>query len=103
MLILKLWFVGRMNAPKIVDIDHNSTLMNTIDSIMTNCETVDRIFVYVAFSEGRILITNDESDIVKRRVPLKKKTKRSRRTLRPRGGGQIRYSDFDGSTPTTLD
>ena len=84
LLILRLWFVERINARKIVDVDHNSTLMNTIDSIMTNCETVDRIFVYVAFSDGRILITNDESDIVERRVPLKNKTKQLRRTLRPR-------------------
>ena len=38
LLVLRLWFVERINARKIVDVDLNGNLMNTIGSIMKNCE-----------------------------------------------------------------
>ena len=87
--IYKLWFEKRMNARKIVHVNLSDDLMVTINGILLRSERVDKILVYVAFKEGRKLVTNDNSDIVNgqpkerntRRAALKKKTKRIRRRL----------------------
>ena len=48
-----------------IEVNHNEPLMDKIKKIVQ--ESTDKIFVYVAFKTGRILITNDEADIIDER------------------------------------
>ncbi len=91
--VLRLWFVIGIDARKRVNVNLNDGLMGEIDKIIRRSEKIDRIFVYVAFKEGRILTTNDETDIVTglqkernaRRARLKNNTRKVRRHLQENG------------------
>ncbi len=92
--VLKSWFVIGIDARKRVDVNLSDELMGEIDKIIRRSERIDKIFVYVAFKNGRILTTNDENDIVTgypkegnaRRERLKNSTKRHRRRLQNNSG-----------------
>lgn len=76
-LILRAW----ISAPRcVVSLDMKESLMQAISNIMPT-DSTDRIFVYVAFKEGKILISNDEADIVDRRQRLLNDTRRIRRRI----------------------
>ncbi len=88
--ILRLWFrEGQIQCIKIVNVDLDDQLMRKIDQILCRSGRIDKIFVYVAFKAGRILITNDLRDMIhghpkeneERRITLKNKTKKERRRL----------------------
>lgn len=61
------------HAPqKNVAINQNDSLWHAILRVIPESnEEPDRVFVYVAFKEGRILISNDHKHVIKRRDDLK--------------------------------
>ena len=61
--LLRYW---TLLSPKLrTSLDMGDGLMRTIKEVISEpSKSVDRIFVYVAFKKGRVLITNDERDIV---------------------------------------
>lgn len=67
--ILKYWM---FHAPtKKIVVDKSGLLWKAIlEAIPEQEEETDRIFVYVAFKKGRILISNDRKHIVNRRPKL---------------------------------
>lgn len=70
--LIKYWM--RFAPRKKIDVDKDSQLWKAIYGIITEKgkgEEVDRVFVYVAFNEGRILISDDKKHIVNRRKKLK--------------------------------
>ena len=60
--ILRYW-MGLAPRRK-VEVSDSDALMTAIRQVITGDKEVDRIFVYVSFREGKILISNDEGDIV---------------------------------------
>ncbi|MDA7955890.1 MAG: hypothetical protein MPK34_01440 [Gammaproteobacteria bacterium] len=91
--VFRLYFGGTHHSlRKQVAVDPNDDLMTVIKRILRTTERVDRLMVYVAFKENRILITNDKKDIVVghskkkngRRGELKQKTKKARKKIRGR-------------------
>ena len=70
------------------DIRKKVTVMNDnlraaiLNTIPEEQEEADRIFVYIAFVKGRILISNDDKHIIRRRDELRDVT----RNLCPKGG-----------------
>ena len=61
--ILRYW--TRYVAHHDVTVDQSDALMGAIRGVIPgNSEGVDRIFVYVAFQSGSVLISNDETHIV---------------------------------------
>ena len=90
MYILRYWtrYVDRIS----VTVNLTDTLMRAIRNVIPgNSEGVDRIFVYVSFSLGKILISNDETHIVigapgeRNQPPRRDRLRRSTRRLRPDG------------------
>ena len=90
MYILRYWtrYVDRIS----VTVNLTDTLMGAIRNVIPgNSEGVDRIFVYVAFSLGKVLISNDETHIVvgppgeRNQPPRRDRLRRSTRRLRPDG------------------
>ncbi len=88
-LILKYWIIDA--DPAVVQFDTNSELYKRIKKVIhERDEAVDRAFVFVAFSRGTVLITNDRRHILfgpngerntstyNRRTRLMKETKKSR-------------------------
>ena len=76
-LILRAW----ISAPRcVVSLDMKESLMQAISNIMPT-DSTDRIFVYVAFKEGKILISNDETHIVVGPVREGSKSPRRQRLL----------------------
>ncbi len=62
--ILRYWLASQATQ-KEVDVDEPSDLMNAIKGVIHEPKSnVDRTFVYVAFSQGKNLISNDEEHIV---------------------------------------
>ena len=61
--ILRYWM---LNAPRrAVPVSGDDPLMTAIQRVIVEqSEAVDRIFVYVALKEGKVLISNDERHIV---------------------------------------
>lgn len=90
--VFKLCFGHSSNPRKRVNVDLRDDLMTIIKKILKKSETIDKIMVYVAFKEGRVLITNDKNDIVegpskergRRCARLKKAAKKVRRKFRAR-------------------
>ena len=72
---------------------HNDPLMITIKGILAKGETVDCIFVYVAFKCGRILITNDREHIIEgrpqKRLERRKVLLQKTRNYRPKQKSEI--------------
>ena len=90
--ILKYWFIYATHRK--IELKLNDRLMESIKRIIhEHTNRVDTIFVYVAFKEGKILISNDINDIVDgppserghspRRTRLQNATKKHR----PNGAG----------------
>ena len=83
--LLKYWHLVSEHK-KEVPVNHNGDLMQRIKIIMRRVQdSCDAMFVYVAFKEGRVLITNDRSDIIdespndgRRRQELLRKTRNFR-------------------------
>ena len=76
---------------KIIQVDLSDNLMSAIKKIVSKHKRADRFFVYVAFKKSRVLVTNDQKDIIdegtkcgERRRKLLKNTKQ----YRPRGEGK---------------
>ena len=68
--ILKYWLYRA--SKKKVDVNKSDLLWKAIFSIIPEeNEKIDRIFVYVAFAENRILVSNDCKHIINRRAQLK--------------------------------
>ena len=92
LLLLRYWIVFHINKRR-VSVSNSDQLMRAIRGIITEHEAVDRIFVYLAFKCGRILITNDRRHIIKggpkekseRRKVLLQKT----RNYRPKQKSEI--------------
>ena len=61
--ILRYWILG---APRLcIEIDRTGDLMAAIKRVIVErSEVVDRIFVYVAFSQGKVLVSNDDVHIL---------------------------------------
>ena len=77
--ILRAWISP--DAPRrVVSLDMRDSLMQSIRNVMPQGDA-DRIFVYVAFKEGKILISNDREDIVNRRQTLLNDTRQIRRRI----------------------
>lgn len=88
--ILRYWV---LSAPRrAVQVSGNDALMTAIRRVIDEqSETVDRIFVYVALKEGRVLISNDERHIVtgppreSGQSPRRNRILNNTRRLRPDG------------------
>lgn len=76
--ILRYWADPGNYAAK--EIDEHKQLMAAIKTVIVENERADRAFVYLAFRNGRALVTNDESHIVI--WPVKKKEKGGERRVR---------------------
>ena len=83
--LLRFWIASQIDNRKRVGVSNNE-LMRAIRGIIKENEAVDRIFVYVAFTCDRILITNDGRHIIEgsaresseRRKTLLRKTRNYR-------------------------
>ena len=78
-IVLRHWFA--LENQKIVSVDQDDPLMKAVQNIIHEKRgkaVTDRFYVYVAFKEGRILVTNDIKDIVNRRSQLRKITRKAR-------------------------
>ena len=61
--LLRYWFIYATHRQ--VELKLNDALMGSIKTVIHEpSNRTDTIFVYVAFKEGRILISNDKDDIV---------------------------------------
>ena len=60
--ILRYWMAFAPSRK--VEVSERDDLMAGIEQVISGDAAVDRIFVYVAFKEGKVLISNDERDIV---------------------------------------
>ncbi len=60
--ILRYWMAFAPSRK--VEVSEGDALMVGIGQVISGDAAVDRIFVYVAFKEGKVLISNDERDIV---------------------------------------
>lgn len=74
-IIIRRWIEYRKEPP--VNTVTNDELMTAITGIIWETMGVDRFYVYIAFKEGRVLITNDRG-IYGRREALRNATKRFR-------------------------
>ena len=74
--LISYWFHSKNH--KTVPVDTRDNLMVAITNIVPARKGKDRFYVYIAFKEGRVLVSNDGKDIWKRRGELKKKTNRFR-------------------------
>lgn len=88
--MLRYWIIEA--NPRKVPVNLQDGLMRTIrDVIIEPSEQVDRIFVYVTFQSGSVLISNDETHIVvgppgeRGQRPRRDRLLRSTRRLRPNG------------------
>ena len=89
-LILRYWFIYALRHK--VDLELQDRLMQTIRGVIHELpKNADRIFVYVAFKEGKILISNDKHDIVcgpvreRRQGPRRTRLLNATRNHRPNG------------------
>ena len=90
--ILLYWM---LNAPKtVVSVDSRGRLMKAVKKVIVEPrEKVDRVFVHVALSQGRTLISNDWRHIVlgpprengKRKPTRRERLLKDTKKLRPRG------------------
>jgi len=60
--ILRYWMAFAPSRK--VEVSEGDALMAGIGQVISVAAAVDRIFVYVAFKEGKVLISNDQRDIV---------------------------------------
>ena len=88
--ILRYWMTEAV--PQRVQVGLQDDLMQAIRRVIIELpEQVDRIFVYVAFQTGRVLISNDEMHIVRgpeieiRQSHRRDRLVRNTRRLRPNG------------------
>ena len=82
-ILLYYWLLP--DNQEVVCVDKNDQLMIAIKGIIfvaSGKPVTDWSYVYVAFKQGKILVTNDYEDILKNGKELKRKTKK----LCPRGG-----------------
>ena len=85
-----LQYFMEVNSQRRVAVDRQDRLMAAIrDVIFEHSKNPDRTFVYVAFHEGKSLISNDREDIVfgplNERRPRRDRLLRETRRLRPDG------------------
>ena len=90
--IMRYWI--RHAARREVTVDSSDSLMRAIRGVIPgNSEGVDRIFVYVAFRNGSVLISNDERHIVI--GPPRESGQRPRRDRLLRGTRRLRSAGAD--------
>jgi len=75
-ILLRYWFDPENQ--KVVQVKLTDELMRAIKRIVSTRKKADRFYVYVAFKEGRVLVTNDKKDILKKRNRLLKLKTRPR-------------------------
>ena len=78
-ILLIYWFSAANQ--EVVSVKQNDALMKAIQNIIHEKRgkaVTDRFYVYIAFKKGRILVTNDNKDIVNRRGQLRQKTRKAR-------------------------
>ena len=81
--LLNYWFGQWNNAERhVVVVNRRDRLMVAIEKVISGRKQVDRTFVYVAFKIGKVLISNDEKDIVRGPTRKRKLPSRRRRLLR---------------------
>lgn len=102
--ILSYWF---LRAPRrTVDVSNQDPLMVEIDKIIRGGgQREDRVFVFVAFKEGRLLISNDKQHIVcgsdhEKRNPRRIRLLRSTRKLHQRGAAILKSCEAHAKIPT---
>ena len=101
--ILSYWF--RDPPKKTVRVSNRDRLMIEIERIIPGDEQrVDRVFVFVAFNLGRILISNDENHIVlgpnhERNNPRRDRLLRATRRIRPDGADILTSSEACAEIP----
>ena len=71
-LLLVYWLTPQTH--KTITVDETGALMTSILKIVPKSKKGDRFYVYVAFKEGRVLMTNDKRDIWSKRDRLKQET-----------------------------
>lgn len=91
----ELYLLAHWMKPEVqvrVSISRNDDLMRVIQQVIFEVpKHADRTFVYVAFTSGRTLMTNDEADIVygppreTNRTPRRARLLRASRAYRPEG------------------
>ena len=97
--LLRYWMTPDI-AVKIT-VNGTDRLMNAIRGVMNyHNQKTDRTFVYVAFSQGKNLVSNDYSDIINNRTKLKQKSKHVCPACRQSQllDSQEAYSDFQHTT-----
>lgn len=73
--LLRYW-MSPDSKKEIVTVDWSDDLMNVITDVMTrNTSGADKILVYISFSRGKNLVSNDRQDIVCNRDKLKRRAK----------------------------
>ena len=104
--ILRYWMIDA--TPRRVPVNLQDNLMQAIRGvIIERSEVVDRIFVYVAFQTGSVLISNDETDIVigppreRGQRPRRDRLLRGTRRLRPNGADILTSWEGYGSIQGT--
>jgi hypothetical protein len=104
--ILLYWM--QQASRRMVSVGRQDRLMAAIRQVIfESSKDADRTFVYVAFKEGQILISNDETDIVfgpdweGRQSPRRNRLLRDTRRLRPQGAdiltSQEAYAQIQGT------
>ena len=83
-----------VNFQRKVVVDRRDRLMTAISKVIFEpSKNADRTFVYVAFHEGKLLISNDRTDIVDgptgESTPRRNRLLRETRRLRPQGADII--------------
>lgn len=74
--LLRYWMVASLNDRTTVAVDGKSKLMVQIKKRITR-KTPDSIFVYVALKKQRVLVSNDQADIIGQRAEVRRIEKKS--------------------------
>ena len=89
-ILLRHWMM--LAERKVIKLDQTDRLMSAIKEVIVEDELADRAFVYVAFKNDSILVSDDHKHILGRRKKLLKSTKKYR------GGNANILSSSDAHT-----
>ena len=93
-----------VNFQRRVEVDPRDRLMAAINRVIFEpSKNADRTFVYVAFHEGKSLISNDRTDIVEgpagERTPRRNRLLQETRRLRPHGADIFTSAEAHAQIP----
>jgi len=90
--LLRYWLsVDARN--KEVNVNHRDSLMVSIKGVIRGGKTTDKIFVYVAIHENRVLITNDRKDILDESNNKNKRRDKLLKIAKQQGFNSVRLYD----------